>query len=82
MELCGDCGAEVVTGREESTGEPGVFERLMVGGAGGELLLKEHLCRDYRAWHGPVDRRDVNTLDVPDASRPRRWVARVLSRAA
>lgn len=81
MDLCEGCGAEVVLGLEVDEGWPAVFERLMVRVAG-ELLLREHLCRDYLAWHRPADRRDVNTLDVPHGWRPRHRPLRVLTRVA
>ena len=77
VELCEGCGAEVVPGREQDTGEPAVFERLMVR-VGGELLLKEHLCRDYIAWHQPADPRDPWDLELP----PLDWRMRVRQRVA
>lgn len=37
----------------------------------GELVSGEHQCRDYVAWHGPVDRRDPDLLDVDGGWVPR-----------
>lgn len=30
----------------------------------------DHACRDYVAWHAPVDRRDPMEVDVPDGWLP------------
>lgn len=35
-----------------------------------DLDGRQHLCRDYLAWHLPADRRDPAVLDVPDTEGP------------
>jgi hypothetical protein len=81
MDLCDGCGAEVVR-MPVRLGDvpamsvtfwsiPTAFERLMVL-VDGSYGIREHRCRDYRAWHRPADQRDVNTLDVADGWRPER----------
>jgi hypothetical protein len=56
----------------EDCGEP----VLLVDGEEFDLSGAEHRCRDYVAWHGPVDGRDPAFLDVAGGWRPGVDVAR------
>jgi hypothetical protein len=62
VELCEGCGAEVAAVQGDAA--PVAVDGLMV--RAGWVLPGLHLCRDYLAWYGPVDRRDPLTVDVPD----------------
>ncbi len=68
----------MVTVAHPDCGEPVQIDGDVVTDPGGA----RHLCRDYLAWHGPVDRRDAAVLDVPGGWRPRRPARIVVEQAA
>lgn len=73
-----DCGAEVVLVDGK------LCERVMRRAGAGALgmVVVEHVCRDYVAWHRPADRRDPLTVDVRDGWVPRRELAERYAPAA
>lgn len=68
MVVHADCGAEVVPVGGKLCER--VMRRAGVGALG--MVVVEHVCRDYVAWHGPADQRDPWSVDVADGWVPRR----------